>query len=394
MSSLRSVLVPLPPVQWGGLQAFAVNLNAGLRDAGWRWLVVVPPEAVNVRERLAETDVEVIPSPLARLRRSPWLTFKALAKLPGQIRELSSRADIARVSVVQAVGAHHLHGAMLAAKLRKPLVWQIHSSILPRPARRLIAPLILRRSHAIMTNGRQVAKAFWGRDTLDRRHFVFYAPVDPSRFAPNHAARIEARRQLNLEDECVVVGTVGNRVWQKNHGFLIKAAESLAELYPRLRFLILGEELQSQNGEYETEVEIPARDLNRSRFRFIQFVHPGRNVDRWIHAIDIFTLTSRAEGVPIALFEAMSAAKPVVSVDVGSIQEIIQDGRTGFLCQAGDLKTYTSKLKTLFANPSLRHSMGHDGRDRILSEFSMKRVVEAHANAYEAALKTFNERPN
>jgi glycosyltransferase involved in cell wall biosynthesis len=389
MSGLRSVLVPMPPVQWGGLQAFAANLNAGLRDAGWRWLVVVPPEAVSVRERLAETDVEVIPSPLARFRRSPVLTFEALAKLPGQIRQLSSRADIAKVSVIQAVGAHHLHGAMLAAKLRKPLVWQIHSSILPRPVRRLIAPLILSRSHAIMTNGRQVARAFWGRDTLGCRHFVFYAPVDSSRFAPNEAARVEARRQLNIEDDCVLVGTVGNRVWQKNHGFLAKAAESLAELYPRLRFLILGEEPQPPSGDYEREVVIPARNLNQSRPGFIQFVDPGRSVDRWIHAIDIFTLTSRAEGVPIALFEAMSAAKPVVSVDVGSIQEIIDEGRTGFLCRAGDLATYTSKLKTLFADPWLRQSMGREGRQRIVSEFSMQRVVEAHANAYEAALQTF-----
>jgi glycosyltransferase involved in cell wall biosynthesis len=242
-----------------------------------------------------------------------------------------------------------------------------------------------------MTNGRQVARAFWGSKELNSRHFVFYAPVDAVRFAPCDVARNSARRQLGVCDGAVVVGTVGNRVWQKNHGFLIKAAESLLHLYPKLRLLILGGESPDHSVEYRREVEGPARKLNEARPGFIHFVDPQKSVERWIHAIDIFTLTSHAEGVPIALFEAMSAAKPVVSVNVGSIQEIVDDGRTGFLYRSGDLAGYTEHLKTLFYDPDRRQSMGHAGRDRILSEFSIQRVVEAHTLAYEAAILNFSE---
>jgi glycosyltransferase involved in cell wall biosynthesis len=389
MSNLRSVLVPLPPTQWGGLHAFAANLNAGLRDAGWRWIVVVPPDATDVMDRLREANVDVVVSPLARFRRSPALTLRSLAKLPGEISKLASKKDIYGVSVVQAVGGHHPHGAMLAAKLGKPLVWQLHSSILPAPVRRLIAPVISGRSHAIMTNGWQVSKAFWKRGGPGSRHFVFYAPVDALRFAPNEAARRAARHELGFSDDNVVVGTVGNRVWQKNHSFLINAAESLLSLYPKLRFLILGDETQSSSQEYEREVEAPARSLNGARPGFISFVSPQRRVDYWIHAIDIFTLTSHAEGVPIALCEAMCAAKPVVGANVGSIQEIVDEGRTGFLYRSGDLAGYTEHLKTLLYDRGRRRSMGEAGRNRILSEFSIQRVVEAHTSAYEAAIRNF-----
>ncbi|MGO9439986.1 MAG: glycosyltransferase family 4 protein [Terriglobales bacterium] len=390
--STRSVLVPLPPVHWGGLQAFAANLSAGLREAGWRWTVVVPPEATEVQQRLCEAGVDVLSLPLARFRRKPMLTLKALASLPGNIRSLAKRPEAAEASIVQAVGAHHFHGAMLAAKLRKPLVWQIHSSILPRAARKTVAPIISRRADAIMTNGRAVAKAFWGKESLGTGHFVFYAPVDTNVYAPNPQARAAARHELGCSEDDVVVGTVGNRVWQKNHRFLVDAAVELAHLYPRLRFLVLGAPFEQYSKEYAETVERPAAKLNESRPDYIRFINPGNQVGYWLHALDIFALTSHAEGVPIALCEAMSAGKPVVSVNVGSIAEIVDEGRTGFLYRREDLRTLTNRVEKLFQNRCLRESAGVAGRKRIIEEFSLRRVVEAHARAYEGAIAAFRER--
>jgi len=389
---MRSVLVPLPPVHWGGLQAFAANLNSGLRDAGWRWRVIVPPEATEVRERLCDAGVDVLALPLVRFRRKPMLTLKALASLPGNIRSLANQPEAVEASVVQAVGAHHFHGALLAKKLHKPLVWQIHSNILPRGARKIVAPIIFRRAHTIMTNGRAVARAFWGKEDLGARHFVFYAPVDTNKFAPNPQARIAARRELRCGEDAVIVGTVGNRVWQKNHRFLIDAAFELAPLYPKLRFLILGAEFDQYRSEYAETVERPAARLNESRSDYIRFINPGNRVDYWLHALDVFTLTSHAEGIPIALCEAMSAGKPVASVNVGSISEIVDEGRTGYLCEPGELATFANRIEILFHNRSLRDSMGAAGRNRLLRQFSLEQVVAAHTEAYEEAIAAFEKR--
>jgi glycosyltransferase involved in cell wall biosynthesis len=387
---LRSVAVPLPPTDWGGLQAFAANLNRGLREAGWRWVVVVPPEALDVVQRLMEAEVDVLTSPLARFRRSPTLTAKSLFRMSHDVRALAATPELVNASIVQAVGAHHPHGAMLATRLHKPLVWQLHSNVIPALARRVVAPLISRRSDAIMTNGLEVAKAFWGSNTAKWPNLsVFYAPVDAARFAPAESVRREGRRDLGVADDEVVVGTLGNCVWQKNHEFLIKAAKEMAHLYPTLRFLILGESSQSYESDYERTVKHPVKILNRLYPDFVRIVKPGREVERWLQVLDVFALTSRAEGVPIALFEAMSAAKPVVSVRVGSISEVVEQGTTGFLTEPGDLTNYVERLTTLILNCDLRKAMGDAGRRRILSQFSIKRVVEAHIAAYEMALTRF-----
>jgi glycosyltransferase involved in cell wall biosynthesis len=387
--NLRSVLVPLPPIHWGGLQAFAANLNAGLREAGWRWVVAVPPEAENVIARLSEAQVDVIPAPLARLRRSPWLSLKALCALRSDIGGLARHPEAAACSLVQAVGAHHPHGAMLARRLSRPLVWQIHSSILPKPARRMTAPLIAGNAQAVMTNGENVAKAFWPRQESRPDCFVFYAPVDPDRFAPNEHVKAEVRHELAMDADSVIIGTVGNRVWQKNHEFLIRSAESLRSLYPRLRFLIAGEASDSYRSDYRRLVENRADLLNQKYPGYVHFVSPGRNVQRWLQAVDIFTLTSRAEGVPVALLEAMCTAIPVVSVNVGSIAEVVADKQTGYMCEPGDLAAYSACLRTLSSDPAARVRMGREGRGRILNHFSLRNVVTAHVSAYEAALQRF-----
>jgi glycosyltransferase involved in cell wall biosynthesis len=391
MSDLRSVLVPLPPVHWGGLQAFAATIDGALRRSGWRWIVVIPQDALEVANRLSEFGVDVIRAPLARIRRSPALALRSLPRLWSDTRALSRSAGIENVSIVQAVGAHHPHGALLARRLNKPLVWQIHSGIVTGPARWLAAKVVLSRSNAIMTNGRGIARAFWGRENLAPNHFVFYAPVDTKRFAPNPELRRELRLQLGYSDRAIVIGTVGNRVWQKNHEFLIKAAESLAQINANFRFLILGDPASTYKAEYEGRVENPALALNKKFNGIVRFLSPGREVDRWIHVLDIFTLTSHTEGVPIALFEAMSAAKPVLSADVGSIREVVEEGRTGFLYRPGDLSEYTANLLRICSNTAMLEQMGRAGRARIMAQFSLSTVVEAHIQAYEAAIRNFSQ---
>jgi len=388
----RSVLVPLPAVQWGGLQTFAVNLSAGLKRAGWRWTVVVPSGAAEVQRRLRQSGVEVVSAPLLRFRRSPWLTLRTVMGLAGNVRLLANLPEAGHATVIQAVGAHHFHGPLLARKLQKPLVWQVHSSILPPNLRRLVSPIISARANAIMTNGRAVAKAFWRKESLGPNHFVFYAPVDTDKYAPSQETRATARRALNCDHETVMIGTVGNYVWQKNHGFLVEAAGQLSPLYPKVRFLIIGAVHEEYRKRYEETVKRPAAILNQQFPEYIRFLDPGNQVAHWLQALDIFALTSHAEGVPIALFEAMCATKPVVSANVGSISEIIAERQTGFLYEPGDLSTFAARLGTLLESRLSRESMGQAGRRRVLDHFSIQSIVQAHVSAYETAIATYAAR--
>jgi len=313
--------------------------------------------------------------------------LKAAVEMPPAMTQLANSRQAAEATLIQAVGAHHFYGLSVAKRLRKPLVWQLHSDILKPALRQIMSRVIARNSDVIMTNGRSVARSFWGDKSAVPNHFVFYAPVDIQKFRPDSDRRHEARSALGLDNDTILVGTVGNRVWQKNHQLQVEIARQLSSLYPRVRFVVFGGVHEPYRHIYEQEVMRPANALNADMPNYFRFIDPSRNVAHWIQALDVFVLTSHAEGVPIALFEAMSAGKPVVSSNVGSVSEVIDDGKTGSLCAPGDLRAFAGKLKQIIENVVLREDMAASARKRIVERFGLPTVISAHVDAHEYAIQ-------
>lgn len=385
---MKRVLVPLPPTTWGGLHAFSQNIAPALRDLGWEQVLVVPTEAGEVIERLAGSGMRVVPAALRRLRKSPGASTRTIAGIPQEISMLAGLCTEHDIAVVQAVGAHHYHGLLTARRTGLPLVWQLHSNILPAPLRALAGHVIRRSARVIMTNGWRVGRSFFGPgfETMGAR--VFYAPLDASRFVPSQESRQAARDELGLPADALVVGTIGNRVEQKDHALLLQIAGLTRHLYPRLRYLILGADNEPYRARYQQEVLGPADALNSACPGYVTIAAPGTRVPELINALDIFALTSRAEGVPIALFEAGAMSLPVLSTDVGSIAEVIEDGVTGHLFQRDD-KTATrfaTRIEQLADDPEARNALGATLRQRVHDDFSAQSVARIHAEAYQAAM--------
>jgi glycosyltransferase involved in cell wall biosynthesis len=91
---------------------------------------------------------------------------------------------------------------------------------------------------------------------------------------------------------------------------------------------------------------------------------------------DIYVLPSYAEGLPIAMLEAMAAGLPVVSTPVGSIPEVIEEGVNGFLVKPGDHNALAARIIELTRNERLRKRMGINNMEKIRKEYSMKKVME------------------
>lgn len=100
---------------------------------------------------------------------------------------------------------------------------------------------------------------------------------------------------------------------------------------------------------------------------------------------DIFLLTSNEETLPTVLIEAHSSALPVVSTNVGSVNEIVEHNETGFL--EDDVEKISQKLKTLIENESLRSKMGKKGRTKIEESFSKKRNNQKMDKLYRKLIK-------
>lgn len=102
----------------------------------------------------------------------------------------------------------------------------------------------------------------------------------------------------------------------------------------------------------------------------------------WYTRTDVTLLTSRFEGVPFVVFEAMAMRHPVVATDVGATHEIL-DESSGFLVRdRADISAFVGFLLRLERDPALRRRMGDAARRRVVARFGVERMAEDHASLY------------
>jgi glycosyltransferase involved in cell wall biosynthesis len=190
--------------------------------------------------------------------------------------------------------------------------------------------------------------------------------------------RRRARQELGLADEAAVITTVGRLTAIKQHALFIEMAARLAETEPRARYLIVG------NGELREGLErlAAARGLGE-RVRFLGW---RSDLDRIYAATDVFVLTSRNEGTPVALIEAMAAGVASVSTDVGGVRDVVDDPAVGTLVPVGDPDALADAVGAYLHDPTLRAATGAAARDAVLQRFDLRRLVDDIAGLYRELL--------
>jgi len=115
---------------------------------------------------------------------------------------------------------------------------------------------------------------------------------------------------------------------------------------------------------------------------------PGFRPDgrRLMSAMDVFLMTSEFEGLPIALLEAMTLAKPVVSTRVGGIPEVLTAGSAGLLAGIGAVEELSACVLNLLNDAGLRARMGAAGAARIEADYHVQRRVRAIESVYHEVI--------
>ncbi|MDZ7369722.1 MAG: glycosyltransferase family 4 protein [candidate division KSB1 bacterium] len=105
---------------------------------------------------------------------------------------------------------------------------------------------------------------------------------------------------------------------------------------------------------------------------------------------DVFVLASHAEGMPIALIEALAAGMPVIAAKAGSVPEMIHDGRNGFLIEPGDFHGLAAAALTLLSQPHLCELIGRENRSLAEKRFDIRICAEKMARLYQRLLSSWN----
>src|SRR5262249_55707283 len=150
--------------------------------------------------------------------------------------------------------------------------------------------------------------------------------IDTDRFARAEPAGPGDGLDFRRSDR--VIGTVGRLTEIKRQDVLIRAFARVAARHPESRVLLVGD------GPLRAVLEALAAPLGVGDR--VTFAGYRDRPERFLRLMDVFALTSRSEGMPLAILEAWAAGLPVVASRVGGIPEVVADGRTGLLFPAGD----------------------------------------------------------
>jgi glycosyltransferase involved in cell wall biosynthesis len=372
---------------FGGPHNQALRLNQPLAALGWEHLVLLPNDPGNAAKRLVEGGVEVVQMPLHRLRATPRLIAHA-GYLRGFWREVNAIRSLIRRRSIELVligGLANLQGAIAARLERVPIVWQLLDTSTPMLLRRLLMPVVTRLAGSLMTTGEFVARAHPGATCMGERVFTYFPPVDVDVFRPDPMKKSAARAELRLTRDDLVVGNVSNVNPDKGHATFIRAAAALRRKFPRARFVIMGA-TYSNHSAYAEGLWRLAESLGLGVGRDLLVRDPGSRVAELAQALDVFWLTSRAEGMPTVVEEAMALGIPVVAVDVGSVREAVQDGTTGFVVPALEPERLAGATAAILDDSALRSAMSSASRRRAIQYFNLGMCAESHARAFATAL--------
>jgi glycosyltransferase involved in cell wall biosynthesis len=190
------------------------------------------------------------------------------------------------------------------------------------------------------------------------------------RFAPDAAARAAVRAELGIPADAWVVGTVGRVDESKNQALLVEAAGGrLGEKY---RVVVVGDGPLRE----ELAARAPA---------FATYTGRRMDVARILPAFDVFALTSKSEGLPLVVPEAMAAALPIVATAVGGLPDVVDEGVTGYLVPV-EPAAVTAALDRLAADRDAARAMGARARQTALERYSAGRMLDDYLAIYARLL--------
>ncbi len=191
-------------------------------------------------------------------------------------------------------------------------------------------------------------------------------------------ARAAARRELNLPAGAPVVTTVGRLTAIKQHRLFMETVKRVLAAHPDTIAVIAGDgELWNDLNGYAASLGIADR---------VRMLGWRRDLATIYAATDVFLLTSRNEGTPVALIEAMASGVPGVSTDVGGVKDVMGGTENGRTAPFGDADGLARSIGELLAAPALRREMGQRARTRVLAHYDINRLIGDIAALYRELL--------
>jgi glycosyltransferase involved in cell wall biosynthesis len=355
----------------GGAERALLGLADAIRQAKVEPLVVWPQKDAAFAW-LASRGIRVVPLRVPRWRHG--LSLPLLPLFLTRLRRVLVPTDVDLVHVNNYRSAPF--GQFVSRWAGVPCVCHVREMITVKAVRQYR----LCSSNALIAVAEAVGHALLAGGIPADRITVVRSGIRPHD-APPEAETVVLRGRLGISPHDPVLGVVAHILPHKGYDDLVQALALLQEQVPTLKCLVVG---RAPRRSYLQELLQLAERLSvRGRLIVVGF---QEDVAPFLHAMDVFVLPSRTEGLPITILEAMAAGKPVVATTAGGIPEVVRDGETGLLVPPGDPDRLAEAVMQLLEGPALAKAMGQAGRKRVTSVFTLEGEAEQTARVYRKVL--------
>lgn len=355
--------------------------QGGMRELVRALLLAAPPDAPPLLCAPAETleaFADAVPESSRRL---------ALPMLSAPHQQIAGGQIAARFA--KRSGAHLLHGhglrfaplfasASVASGL--PLVVSLHNLVPPdmNGLQRAAAQAALGRATKIIAVSDAVAKSAATVASPSRIETIPNG-IDAARFAITHTAtRGHTRYALHVSGDAPVIVCLSRLSPEKDVTNLLEAFALLLPRFPDARLFVAGD------GKLRPTLQWHIELLGIGASAHLLGSLPREAVADLLRAADVFALSSREEGLSLAVLEAMAAGLPVVATRIGGLPEAVAENVTGYLAPAQNPPAFAAQLARLLGDKTAREAMGEAGRARALERFTQERMVAQTFAVYEA----------
>lgn len=374
----------------GGPAIQAVTLADRLRDHGFETLLIhgrLGPAEGDMSYLLEGRNVRTAYVPHLQRAVAPADDLRALRAVYRLIDGF--RPDIVHTHTAKA-GTIGRTAALAHRRLRggtARTVHTYHGHVLDGYFRFAGAFVAVERALARTTDRLIAVSPYVARDLQERHRIgrpdqwtVVPLGFDLSPFAAiDESARAAARSAEGLVGPAPIVTIVGRLTAIKQHELFLQAARGVLDREPTARFRIVGD------GERRAEIEAMAAGLGLAgAVRFEGWRH---DLPRVYAATDVCVLTSRNEGTPVALIEALASGVPVVSTEVGGVGDVVNDPRLGATVPDGDTAGLADRIVDALAPERRRAGDAAARRASVLARYGFDRLAADVASLYRRVLE-------
>jgi glycosyltransferase involved in cell wall biosynthesis len=359
----------------GGLERIVLDLARVGHDHGQD-----PSVICLERPGTLAAQVETLGTPVLCANKPPGLRYGTVNRVRELLRQL--KPDVVHTHQIGAL----FYAGLAARREEVPVI--IHTEHINNVAKsrslskkirtRLLWALAGTFADRFCCVSDDIAEAVTAHGTVPRRKVsVVLNGIDTAVF-DSHGDCDSLRRSLGIPRGVPVIGTIGRLNEVKRQDLLIRAFAKIAKQDPKPQLLLVGD---GPAFDALRQLAVALGLSDRVRFAGYQ-----ARPEHFLHLMDIFALTSRLEGMPLAILEAWAAGRPVIASRVGGVPKLVTAGLTGLLFDSGDEAALSEAMSLLLASPDEARRLGEAGREYVRSRFDLRVMAGAYEQHYRDLL--------